>query len=202
MTARDCEPIIRKLAGCAGWKDTEKQTKEILGESLALAAMTPYHAEQIISTWVRTNRFLPTPADIHALAEDTPTHKPQVVNTGACSLCHGDGRESYWALTTTTRWEDSGRIKHRRLDRLPVDRWVLAEAAQCDVDPNKLALMRSPRIEGGSQDGMYWEAAVDGIGEQVCIVSSYCACEYGQHLKQSRLAGMGQDEERKVGRNV
>lgn len=189
----DVEPIIRKLSACAKWRETERGVKAILGEALAAAASNEYHAEQIIAKWIQHNRFLPTPADIHALAPDVPARRQAAINTGACSTCRGTGRESYWALQTTERWEDSGRVKHRRLERIPVDRWVNAEAQANHVDATKLALMRSPRIEGGSQDGQYWEAVVDGIAQVVAIVNGFCACEFGQHLAQLRIAGQEQD---------
>lgn len=199
FTIQDCIPIIKRLGGQAGWKDTDKEIKQILAEALRDAASNPYHAEKIVKHWVDNNKFLPTPHDFLMIAQEVPASKPVVHNTGSCSLCRGTGTESYWALVTISRWEDSGRIKNRDTARLPVDRWVMAEAEQNQVDPQKLSIMRSPRIEGGEQDGLYWEAVVDGINQRVAVVNAYCVCDYGRHLREERIAGIERDSQKRNG---
>lgn len=155
-----------RLRGQSGAGNMDKETKVFLAEELAKVSLTVYHANQIVETWLTRDRFMPTPSDLRALAEECPTHPPTVDRKEFCPLCRGEGRESFWALVTTERWHDSGRIKARITERIPPipgrEEWYLIER---------------PAVE----------ATVDGINQRVCMMSDFCPCRYGQHIKQLTL---------------
>lgn len=118
-----------------------------------------------ITAWLDTQTFPPSPAELRTIIEATPTHAS---SRGNCEMCGGGGRRSFWALITTERWEDSGRIRRRTCEEIP-----------CTGDPN-FWLMHEPELA----------ARVDGNRQRVALLSGYCGCSIGHALRRDQSALM------------
>lgn len=128
------------------------------------------HAEQIVSTWVRANRWMPTPADFFALAEASLYERAEAPRPGArCKACAGSGFQRAWMLTSYTR-HPNGETKNSET--------VLIDYAAFEDLRRK----------------------VDGIGQRVDEGVVACACDYGQRLLAARLARAAEDEGKRKGR--
>ena len=127
-------------------------------------AKTDHQIRAAIDTWIDSQTFPPSPAELRNVIESTPLHESgDELN---CPECHGSGRRSFWALITVERWPDSGRIKRRALEEIPVE-----------GDPN-LWLLQWPRLA----------SQVDGKTQTVEIVSGFCRCRIGQQRKSVAVA--------------
>jgi hypothetical protein len=144
---------IRRLASVRGWKDLNDDGKRELLETLVSASSSDYHARGIIDKWLQTQTWLPAPAELRAIADDVPTSEPKIHKSG-CSLCAGTGRDSYWADVEISRWPN-GEVRKRIAHRIHA----------------------SPGAEN-----QYLVSCPTNYPDAV-MVSGYCLCEYGQHLR-------------------
>ena len=162
---------VNRLCCLRGWKDLERPAKEELASWLARACETDYQAQYAVEKWMESEQFLPAPSDLHRLAKDAPL-KPETRRKFDCPLCRGEGRESYWVLRTIiSRWPDTGRVRHQQIERLTP--WAGRE---------NLYLIEQPRAirPDGSLGWLEEQITQD---QTVALVSGYCGCEYGQHLR-------------------
>jgi hypothetical protein len=151
---------IARLSACSGGKNVGKaEAAEYLRVTKA-AAKTDHQVAAAVTAWIDSQTFAPSPAELRVMIEATPTHSAKPA--GDCLDCHGGGRRSYWALVTVERWEDSGRIRRRKVEEIPVT-----------GDPN-LWLVSTPALA----------ATVDGNKQRVVMMSGYCHCDSGKRLAQ------------------
>ena len=155
--------LIKRFAALRGWRGMESAAKAELGRWLAKTAETPWQATQAVETWLQEQTNLPTPAEIVEYVRQAPTQAPkqQKVN---CPICHGDGYESFWALINYEFWEDTGRVKSRRIERIPPV-----------PGQEQFYLIVRPDLE----------AQVDGRNQKVAMTTGYCGCETGQRVKRA-----------------
>lgn len=161
VDAKLAQAQIRRLGALRGWKDLPDDGKRELLETLTRVATTDYHAKGIVDRWLETQQWLPAPAELRSMAEETPTEPPRWSEKQSCSLCGGRGRESYWAVVTAHRWPN-GEIRNREIQRIPATQ-----------GRENLYLVERPAEE----------AQVDGERQRVAMISGFCCCEYGRHLR-------------------
>ena len=144
---------------------TPAQTAEWVRVARA-AARSDTQLRNAVTAWLDSQTFPPAPAELRAAIESTPMHAAE--RGGECSACKGSGRRSFWALITTERWQDSGRIRSRRCEEIP-----------CTGDPNYW-LIQEPDLA----------CKVDGERQRVALLSGYCGCSLGQTLRRDQSALM------------
>lgn len=69
-------------------------------KALKFAALDGRHAERIIDTWTRQNRWMPTVADIYAMAEAVQDRPDPPDSRFQCKKCSGTGWSRIWTLAT------------------------------------------------------------------------------------------------------
>lgn len=169
---------VDRLSCLRGWRDLEKGARIELASWLARACETEYQARCAIDRWLETEPFLPAPADLHRLAKESPMQPEGPRRSDDCPLCRGAGRESYWLMRTViSRWPDTGRVRQQDIKRLPP--FEGREAMYLTEQP------RAWREDGSL--GWLEETLTDD--QQVTLVSGFCRCEYGQHLRAITTRG-------------
>lgn len=163
-TLKFCTALVKRLGAVdpTVWQYATEETKGAYRDTLMEVAVSDEHAKAIVDTWLREGEKLPTPSQLRAIASSTEPARPGR-SADSCPVCRGSGRESYWALITTERWSDSGKVKRRYVERIPPNP---------GSDP-AFYLSERPAIE----------AKVDGQSQIVALLSGYCLCEYGQHMQ-------------------
>jgi hypothetical protein len=154
---------INQIGRLAAIHRSKRLTKGEIHEYLRVtkaAAKTDHQVGAAITAWLDTQTFPPSPAELRVMIEATPTHSAKP--TGDCLDCSGTGRRSFWALVTIERWQDSGRIRRRNVEEIPVE-----------GDPN-LWLVNTPALA----------AEVDGNEQRVVMMSGYCHCDAGKRMAQ------------------
>lgn len=163
---------IGRLACLHGWRDLEKPAREELAMWLARAAKTDWQASAAVERWLETERYLPSPSDLHRICGELPLKPEAAPRSDDCPLCRGAGRESYWVLRTIiSRWPDTGRIRQQTVERIPP--WPGRENEYLIEQPRAL-----------NQDGtLGWLECQITDQQTIVLVSGICRCEYGQHLR-------------------
>lgn len=160
---------IKRLKIYPKFKDLDTEAKIDYSRMFASACQTPYQAAQAMDTWIRTQKFLPAPAELIELVSEC--NAAPVERFGDCLECMGRGRRTFWALITTERWPDSGRIKRRIVEEIPPE-----------GDQNYW-LMTWPSVA----------SKVNPDTQTVSQLCGYCLCEYGQRLKELQLSRRGEE---------
>lgn len=151
---------IARLASCTGGKNMGKaEAAEYLRVAKAVAK-TDFQVAAAVTSWIDSQTFAPSPAELRAMIDATPAHSARPAQD--CRDCSGTGRRSYWALVTVDRYEDTGRIRRRNVEEIPPS-----------GDAN-LWLVQDPPLA----------KVVDGVNRRVAMMSGYCRCEYGERLRQ------------------
>lgn len=156
---------INRLSALAGNKGGigKVELREYLRVVLA-TAQTDHQVSAAITAWIDSQTFPPSPSELRAQIEATPTHAARP--KADCAECRGAGRRSFWALISTERWEDSGRIRRRKVEEIPPS------------GDGNMWLVNHPPVA----------ALVDGINQRVAMLSAFCRCEYGERLRQMATA--------------
>lgn len=128
------------------------------------AARSDYQVAAAVTRWIDTQTFPPSPAELRAMIEASAASAP--ATDGDCRECNGSGRRSFWALITIDRWPDSGNVRSRKVEKIPVE-----------GDPNLWLLSWPPLAK-----------QVDGRNQIVETLSGFCRCGFGQRLKQAKAA--------------
>ena len=163
---------IKRLWAMNGASDRGPEWEKEILRTLLEISVDDSHLSAIVGKILTEEIWAPAPAQIRQIAESVPIAREWHPSGERCPLCQGQGRESYWALITTDRWYDTGRIRRRTLQRIP-------------PKPGHEAyyLQERPNLE----------AEVDGINQCVQLVSGYCLCEAGIHLQEIQRAAQARD---------
>lgn len=151
---------IDRLKACSGAKQLGTTEKAEYLRIIRGTAKTDHQVAAAVTSWIDSQTFAPSPAELKAMIDATPTHSARPAQD--CRDCSGTGRRSYWALVTVERYEDTGRIRRRRVEEIPpsgdLNTWLVQ-------DPPVAKL-------------------VDGVNQRVAMMSGWCSCDYGDRLRQ------------------
>lgn len=156
---------LARFSALNGGKAQAKAQAEEYLRIVKATARSDYQVAKAVTAWIDTQMFPPSPAELRAMIEATSASAPS--QDGDCRECGGSGRRSFWALVTTERWPDSGQIRRRRVEEIPVT-----------GDPNYW-LMQWPDLA----------KQVDGRDQEVTMMSTFCRCGRGLRLKDAKAAG-------------
>ncbi len=111
-TAEAARQALR-LTGLRGIPDKEEAHEE-LTEAIRQSSRDLEHAGRIINSWLRSNSFWPTPAEIYTIAQSTDRETDPSAWT--CAHCDGTGFERCWQLITwrSGNSKDSQWISHKQ----------------------------------------------------------------------------------------
>lgn len=134
---------IKRLGAQKFYSAMTDEGRQELSDTLRHCARDDQHAKAIIEHWLTASAEMPSPSELRELAASlapAPPAKPE-----ACAACKGTGWVVHWYLITYRYWEDSGRLRDRRVERITAaqaralegkieyPRQVLTEAAsRCD----------------------------------------------------------------------
>ena len=152
---------LKRLGVLSTWKNIDAKNKAEFTRIVASACRTQMELGAAISEWLRTEMFVPSPTELLALITGARNDSSP---SGNCPDCSGSGRRVYWGLVTVERWPDSGRIRRRRVEEIPIE-----------GDPN-LWLLSWPRLAG----------QVDGENQTVEMFSAFCSCDYGRRFRDAQ----------------
>lgn len=151
---------IARLSSCTGGKNMGKaEAAEYLRVAKA-AAKTDYQVAAAVTSWIDSQTFAPSPAELKAMIDATPTHSARPAQD--CRDCSGTGRRSFWALVTVERYEDTGRVRRRNVEEIPPS------------GDGNLWLVQDPPLA----------KLVDGVNQRVVMMAGWCSCDYGDRLRQ------------------
>lgn len=151
---------IARLSSCTGGKNMGKaEAAEYLRVAKA-AAKTDYQVAAAVTSWIDSQTFAPSPAELKAMIDATPTHSARPAQD--CRDCSGTGRRSFWALVTVEHYEDTGRVRRRNVEEIPPS-----------GDGNLWPVKDPPLAK-----------LVDGVNQRVVMMAGYCRCDHGERLRQ------------------
>ena len=90
---------VNRFASLHGWDKLEQSGREELVIQMGLAFADEKTASAAVGFWLKENKWVPTPADIHQLAAQFE-EKPQAPTDRDCELCSGSGFKQCWELHT------------------------------------------------------------------------------------------------------
>jgi len=152
---------LKRLSALTTWKNVDAAGKAEFTRILAPACRTQMELAAAISEWLRTEMFAPSPSDLLGLITG---NRNDSLPSGNCPDCSGSGRRSFWGLVTVERWPDSGRIKRRRVEEIPIE------------GERNLWLLSWPALA----------KQVDGENQLVEMFSAFCACDYGRRFRDAQ----------------
>jgi hypothetical protein len=163
---------IKRLWAMNGARERGPEWEKEIQRTLLAIAVDDSHLSAIVGKILTEEIWAPAPAQIRAIAEMVPIAKEWHPSGERCPLCQGQGRESFWALISTERWHDTGRIRRRTMERI-------------GPKPGHEAYYLQERPD--------LEEIVDGVNQCVQMVSGYCLCEAGVYLKEIQMAAQSRD---------
>lgn len=155
---REAVKQINRLAALPGFIGMAEAGVIELSSSLMEVSDDDAHCERIISSWVRQNRWMPTPVDLEDIAQSTRRNDGRTVGDASCKACKGTGFRPVWVLVTITR-HPNGEVRGSEM---------------AEIGP-QVAYDLMPKL-------------ADNESQSVGQAVAPCYCEYGRRLYAARIS--------------
>ncbi len=111
-----------RLAILPTWNGIQDEGKEELRQQLKGIFADEKTASKAIDIWMRDNKWVPTPMDLHALAADL-AEKPYVAADRDCDTCQGTGFKTVYELHTYLGGVNKYNKPIKTVDLIDFDKW-------------------------------------------------------------------------------